>query len=506
MRTIVLIAHDPEDLEKAKRLAEPIEAAGYDVFHYDLVLVGDSWSGEVSRIMARRGPVVICGTRISAGSSEVEKFVRAAQADSTVPRVFAARMEKKANVEGLSLGTVCAECWDQFFDGGVTKLIAALKEYHPPEAGTAPILDAAQAARLLAAMPLDVIPEPGAVPAGSVVVYPRNPLFVGRAADLRALAAALKAGGTAAIGQIAAATGLGGIGKTQLANEFVHRYGRYFAGGVFWLSFADPASVAAEIGACGGPAALGLWPAENPPALADQVRLVRAAWQRPLPCLLAFDNCEDEALLAEWRSPCGGARVLVTRRRDRWSLGLGVVPLPLGVLAAAESLALLHQFRPDLPANEPGLAAIAGELGHLPLALHLAGSYLDRYRDAPSGRPSAYLAALRRADLLDHRSLTAGDHSPTGHEQHVARTFALSHDRLDPADPPDAVALDVLARAACFAPGEPIPRDLLRLCLNPAADEAAAAEAFEDAVLRLRALGLVTAADGTLTLHRLLAA
>jgi hypothetical protein len=40
------------------------------------------------------------------------------------------------------------------------------------------------------------------------------------------------------------------MGKTQLASEFVHRYGSYFAGGVFWLSFADAEAVPAEIDAC----------------------------------------------------------------------------------------------------------------------------------------------------------------------------------------------------------------------------------------------------------------
>jgi hypothetical protein len=62
----------------------------------------------------------------------------------------------------------------------------------------------------------------------------RNVQFVGREADLQALAAIVKSGTTAAV-----ATGIGGVGKTQLAVEFAHRYGQFFTGGAFWLSFAD---------------------------------------------------------------------------------------------------------------------------------------------------------------------------------------------------------------------------------------------------------------------------
>ncbi|HEX7182951.1 MAG TPA: tetratricopeptide repeat protein [Thermoanaerobaculia bacterium] len=358
-------------------------------------------------------------------------------------------------------------------------------------------------------LPLDEIPEPSPLPPGSRMPHSVNPLFVGRDEDLRKLARFLRSKRTAAIGQanIAAATGLGGIGKTQLASEFVHRYGRFFAGGVFWMSFADPAAVPAEVAACGR--SLNLHPGYDALPLEEQVRRVQEAWQSPLPRLLVFDNCEDEELLDQWRPPFGGSRVLVTSRRPHWSPVLGVKRLSLGILQREASVELLRGFRPDLPANDPALHAIAEELGDLPLALHLAGSFLARYAQSPFGQPSAYLEQLGRGDLLAHPSLQGrGDEiSPTDHEAHVARTFTLSFERLNPADPTDALACKLLARAAHFAPGEPIPHALLLATLRIDEEDMDAALAAEDALKRLLDLGLLESGeDGRLVLHRLVAA
>jgi tetratricopeptide (TPR) repeat protein len=333
----------------------------------------------------------------------------------------------------------------------------------------------------------------------------RNPLFVGRTTDLRHLAAALHVGETAAIGnlEIAAATGLGGIGKTQLACEFVHRYGQFFPGGVFWLSFADPAAVAAEIAACGGSEGMQLSPAFGTLPLDEQVQRVIAAWTSPLPRLLVFDNCEEEALLEQWRPKHGGCRILLTSRRHHWDPALGVEPLALDVLPRADSLALLRQFRPDLPEHDADLQAIAETLGDLPLALHLAGSFLAKYRHALT--PAQYCARLQVPAILDDRSLRDTGLSPTQHMQHVARTFAQSYERLDPADPMDALARTLLAHAACFAPGEPLTRSLLIQTLDLPGDDADRALHTEDALTRVIDLGLLyTDAAGVLRLHRLL--
>jgi tetratricopeptide (TPR) repeat protein len=333
----------------------------------------------------------------------------------------------------------------------------------------------------------------------------RNPLFINRQSDLKALAKTLKGDERLAIGQLetAAATGLGGMGKTQLACEFVHRYGQFFAGGVFWLSFADPKAVPAEVAACGRRGNLELRPDFEERSLEEQVQLVMAAWQSPLPRLLIFDNCEDPELLAQWRPSSGGCRILITSRRADWDATLGVQALPLDVLSRRESIALLREHQPD--ADNEILDAIAKELGDLPLALHLAGSYMAHYRRTIT--PAQYLEQLRDPALLQHRSLKGLGFSPTGHVQNLYRTIALSYEPLDPTNEIDDWALKILAYAACLAPGEPIPYYLLMLTLNVAKDNFHFAFKAEDAVNRLVELGLLRSeTDNMVRLHRLVVA
>ncbi|MEM8862286.1 MAG: BTAD domain-containing putative transcriptional regulator, partial [Chloroflexota bacterium] len=173
-------------------------------------------------------------------------------------------------------------------------------------------------------LPENQIPDVAFLPQPSIMPLWKNPLFVGRQADLLTLAKALNSNQALTINQTAAATGLGGIGKTQLASEFVHRYGQFFPGGVFWLSFDEPEAIPAEVAACGDAGALNLAPNFLNLPLQDQVKRVQAAWNEPIPRLLIFDNCEDPALLSLWRPKTGGCRILITSRRGDWSSSLGV--------------------------------------------------------------------------------------------------------------------------------------------------------------------------------------
>jgi tetratricopeptide (TPR) repeat protein len=361
-----------------------------------------------------------------------------------------------------------------------------------------------QAELLLRTMPLEKVPASVALPASSVVPVGRNALFVGRTAELRALAAVFHPRGNTGLPTTVAVTGLGGIGKTQLASEFAHRYGQFFAGGVFWISCEEPGAIAGQVAWCGGPGCMDLHPSFVDLSQDRQVQLVRAAWQSTMPRLLIFDNCEDPEILVRWRPLTGGVRVLVTSRRQHWPAALGMDVHPLDVLGEAESVTLLRLHRPEPDISDAQLAAVAAELGFLPLALHLSGSYMARRR--VNMNIQHYLDQLCVGYTVHHPSLTNREVSPTGHVQHVARTFAMSADQLQPSDSVDAAALRALFLSASLAPGVPIERKLLLRLLSIDAIEDESTTTVEEAIERLLTLGLLEDTDvGDLKIHRLVA-
>src|SRR5260221_5959262 len=93
---------------------------------------------------------------------------------------------------------------------------------HPVEPGVIAV-----AIQKLSTLPLDHLPAVSALPPASrLPAFARNPSFVGRETELARMANILKAHNLATV----AITGLGGVGKSQLASEFVYRYGQYFSG------------------------------------------------------------------------------------------------------------------------------------------------------------------------------------------------------------------------------------------------------------------------------------
>lgn len=351
------------------------------------------------------------------------------------------------------------------------------------------------------AIPLDVLPPVASLPPGSRMPFARGRQFTGREEQLLGIARAFINEAAASIPTVAI-TGIGGVGKTSLAIEFVHRYGQCFPGGVFWVSCAAADTIPGEVAACG---ARGLIVRADWGELSqgEQERLVLNAWHEPTPRLLVFDTCEDEELLQKWRPTSGGGHVLITTRRAIWRSGTGVMARPLHSLPRAESLRLLTSYRGDLAAYPDALDGIAAVEGDLPLALHLAGSYLETYAQSMSlGDPNRFLAELRQVQIVDHEAMRGVDGGPS-----LERTFRLSYTRLAPETEVGALARSLLARAARVAPGEPFTRELLLEALAPMLAAPLESRAAEQALIQLIQLGLLEPTDaGGLIIHPVIAA
>jgi hypothetical protein len=246
---------------------------------------------------------------------------------------------------------------------------------------------------------------------------------------------------------------MGGIGKTQLAVEFCYRYGRCLKG-VHWVQAAKEQDIAAEIAECGAHMRLLPWS----DAQQDQVQITLDAWCRSPERLVVLDNLEDPRLLRVWLPQLGGVRLLITSRRHNWPPDLGLAVCPLGTLDRLESMVLLRRLAPRLKkAVDDEINGLAERLGDLPLALDLAGRYLEERNELGV---EDYLKKL----ALDHTSLRDwSSDSPTGHITSLEATFRLSWERLleGAAYGP---ARRIFCAAAYCAPNVAIPLLLIEIC------------------------------------------
>jgi tetratricopeptide (TPR) repeat protein len=375
------------------------------------------------------------------------------------------------------------------------------------------------------------------------MLFGTNENFTGRQEPLRTLARALLPHQSTHYQSTLitqAVQGMGGVGKTQLAAAFAHRYGRYFHG-VHWINAAQPEGIEAEIALCGKKMAAARG-AAFPQKLPDQLAWTLAAWQGNGSRLLILDNLEEVGAARQWLGRlCGGSlRVLLTARRTDWPGDMALRRLRLETFTPEESRAFLlkhletrfphaRKGSPDPEAGGGDLAiplerdlgeeeremldALAERLGHLPLALELAGRYIVSF-DSPGfvGLSVAdYLEELaEQRSSLEHESMQNWDQEsggPTKHDLDLMATFDLSWQRLEEKE--DHVAQRIFLLAGYCAPNEPIPRDLLRRAGAGEDGEPLSGKTYGRALNLLTGLGLLEqdadAHDTGPTIHPLLA-
>ena len=309
----------------------------------------------------------------------------------------------------------------------------------------------------------------------------RNPGFTGRDGLLVAVREALLAGDRAVV---QALHGLGGVGKTQLAVEYAHR----FAGGydlVWWVNAEAGGLIAEQLAGL----AVELGCAEPGAGLAAAQQAVLAELRARDRWLLVFDNASGPGEVAGVL-PSGAGHVLITSRAQDWAEV--AVPVEVDVLARAESVAILAARVPGL--GEADAGRVAAALGDLPLALAQAAGYM-----AGTGTAAAEyldLLAARAAQVLDQGRSAAYPRSLTAVTQ-------LAFDRLRGEDP----AAAGLAAICAFLAPEPVPADWFPRAAGqlPAALAGQAADpvAWRQVLARVRQQALARLDRHGLQMHRL---
>jgi tetratricopeptide (TPR) repeat protein len=205
---------------------------------------------------------------------------------------------------------------------------------------------------------------PGDLPGVWNVPYPRHPSFVGRKDLLARLDQEFSptTSGTPAIPRRVVLVGLAGVGKTQLAVEYVHRHRDDYAL-IWWVRAETAATLIGDFAALGSQVGLKDYPDQDATNAAVQVWLEQS--QRRW--LLVFDGADAQFdVLAFLLPKRGPGHVLLTSSR-----GLGwddlATPVPVDVLSVEEGAQLLMTRTGEK--DEVTAAALATALGCVPLAL-----------------------------------------------------------------------------------------------------------------------------------------
>jgi CRP-like cAMP-binding protein/tetratricopeptide (TPR) repeat protein len=270
-------------------------------------------------------------------------------------------------------------------------------------------------------------------------------------------------------------TGMGGLGKSTVALTAA-RMARERGHRVWWVRAADPASLTSgmlevlrELGAPQSVIAPVREGARTASARAwEFLSGEHAAGQR---WLLVFDGADDPGVLAGpdettpadgtgWLRPGPAGMVIVTsRNRDPQVWGSWVALRELRPLDDEAGAEVLRDLAPQVPDPHGDQArSLARRLGGLPLALHLAGSYLGS-SVARWSTFAGYHQALDGIELPE----ALGDLDEPGADSRdtIRRTWDLSLDALSAGGRPQARPL--LLVLSCFAPATPIPAWLLHL-------------------------------------------
>jgi DNA-binding XRE family transcriptional regulator len=339
----------------------------------------------------------------------------------------------------------------------------------------------------------------------------RNALFTGREDYLDELHRKLQEGGNVAITQAVGISGFGGIGKSQIALEYAHRYHPDVYRTALWAEAADQTTLQAGYDAI---ARLLELPEYDEQDANLRVEAVKRWLDEHTRWLLILNNADDLQIVRSFMPGRRLGHIILTTRAQAIRESNIAVQLVVDEMKPREALifllrrAGLWDEESDLD-NETKLAAVAPKtresatelvtlLGRHPLAIDQAGAYIE----AAGMLIADYIQLYRerRHNLLDTRG-PPRKNVDEDHPESVTVTVSLSFEK---ACRRDAKAADVLFFCLFLQP-DAMPEELfyqdgeMQLTLG----------AFNDIMVALRQYSLVIKRNAyakSFSIHRLVQA
>ena len=308
----------------------------------------------------------------------------------------------------------------------------------------------------------------------------RNVAFTGRADALQAIHERL----TSSRRHTALAlTGPAGVGKTQLALEYLYRHASS-VDVVAWIRAEGSATLDADFVHLA--VELGLVREDEIDArrALDAVRRWLATHQD---WLLVLDNLESPEVLRRYLAGGSLGRLLITSRRQVW--GRLATTLLIEPLNPDEAVAFLLDRTSS--ADRAAAETLARTLGYLPLALEEAAAYIE-----VTGKP---LVGYLELFAAHHDALMATSVPPEDYPRTLRTTLEVSLRQLEKEDPSAADLLRLIA----FLAADDIPLWLLSKVQLSEVSDLPAEIVLDHRVACLRRYSLVKTDGDAVSTHRL---
>jgi tetratricopeptide (TPR) repeat protein len=330
--------------------------------------------------------------------------------------------------------------------------------------------------------PQDKPKFPGSLPEVNNLPLFRNPNFTGREQILADLRAALISGQPGSWKQ--AIWGMGGVGKSQIANEYVYLHIADYEV-IWWVRSEDSLSLASDYAALASSLKL------PEMSLQDQTQIIAAikGWfEVNTGWLLIFDNAIQPQDIEGYLPRGGDGHIIITSRNPNWGRVAGSIEIK--VFNLTESV----QFLKKRTNQDDEAKELAKALGCLPLALEQAGAYIAEKAISLQD----YIERFRK-----HQAKILEKGKPDGYPVEVAAAWDVSFKAVQEKS---EVAADLFRLCSFLAP-ENIPRDLFSEGSKYLPDFLASAVRddlkFDDIISDLRSYSLINADSENISIHGL---